>query len=149
MVYVLSMSTGMRSSCEVIIKLNMEKAIKGKIFTHTSAEIEYRIVWEMLLKYWKYWDSYQFTFIIESTCLRFAWSISLQVVWSFFDQQTMLSCPQEMLMGLSDHVTLIQHFKDIQVCISLTNQLSDSNYSVVALCMVCTLYDIDPKTCVL
>lgn len=52
-------------------------------------------------------------------------------------------------MGLSDHVTLIQHFKDIQVCISLTNQLSDSNYSVVALCMVCTLYDTDPKTCVL
>lgn len=89
---------------------------------------------------WSYcWSSYQFTFTIESTCLRFAWSISLQVVWSFFDQQTMLSCPQEMLMGLSDHVTLIQHFKDIQVCISLTNQLSDSNYSVVALCMVCTL----------
>lgn len=99
---------------------------------------------------WSYcWSSYQFTFTIESTCLRFAWSISLQVVWSFFDQQTMLSCPQEMLMGLSDHVTLIQHFKDIQVCISLTNQLSDSNYCVVALCKVCTVYDTDPKTCVL
>lgn len=45
-------------------------------------------------------------------------------------------------MGLSDHVTLIQHFKDTQVCISIKG--------FKLLCsMVCTLYDTDQKTCVL
>lgn len=44
MVYVFLMFIGMRSSCEVIIKLNMEKVLKGKIFIYISIEIEYRIV---------------------------------------------------------------------------------------------------------